>query len=177
MIYEEGRLLFKNGDVVFFSSGRPNFVRSVIRWFTRGKFYHVGIAFWAFTADGPARLMLAEAQPDGFRIINLRSYSGRDMEVMRCPVAWSRISNSVVGPAGGIKYSLVDLLLVGMHERFGMKIPENHDGTRGVCSVIVSRILQAGGETGLETMVSPMRLYQQMAVNNAVIFTIEKNTL
>lgn len=162
MNYETARSVIKSGDIVFFSGGSKNIVRHAITWFTRGELYHVGIAFWAEFENGSRRLMLAEGQPDGHRIINLSAYKDRDMTIVRIPQVWERVSESVLEEAGNLKYDLYDLLLIGLHERFGLPIDEKMGGHGDVCSVAVSKAIQKAGVTGIETMVSPQRLFDQL---------------
>lgn len=170
--YVESRALFADGDIVFFSAGKANLVRSVIRWFSRGKLYHVGIVFWVTVNNGQKRLILAEAQPDGYRIINLGFYRDRDMTVLRCPVPWHLIADQISGEKGVIEYSLYDLLQVGLRERFGFTIPYKKSNAVGVCSGVVSSALSAGGLLGLETMISPQRLFDHLCKTNEIIFTV-----
>lgn len=173
MTYDEARDEFQNGDVVFFSAGKRNIVRRAICWFTRGKYYHVGIVFWVLADTGDARLMLAEAQPDGYRIVNLGFHNERNMCVFRDVVPWSAIGNTVLDRTGATDYSYMDLLYIGMHERFGVNIPAEASGSGDVCSVVTSKILQFGGARGIETMVSPQRLFEQLsAAGNIPVFFI-----
>ncbi len=173
--YSEIRQLFKNGDIVFFSKGKKNLVRRAITWFTGGPFYHVGIAFWIELDHGEKRLMLAEAQPDGFRIINLRFYNDRDMTVFSCPVDWAIIREAVTGAAGGVQYSLADLAMVGLHERFGTPISQRFKSSGGVCSTIVADMLKTGGFANLEVIVSPQRLHDQFLENNFKPYMVSHN--
>jgi len=104
---------------VFFFNGEKNIVRSAISWFTRSPHYHVNIAFWMQGREGTERLMLAESQPGGFRLINLGFCRDRTMTVFERPVDWGLIRDTVVGTPGGVSYDFLDLFLIGMHERFG----------------------------------------------------------
>lgn len=160
MNYQEAREKFQDGDIVFFSNGRKNFVRRVITWFSNGPHYHVGIAFWA-TIDDQRRLCLAEAQPGGYRIVNLAFYKDRDMTVLTCPVPWKRIADEVVSSAGVIGYGFSDLVLIGLHEKIGLPIPDKADGPGDVCSAVVAKMLRYGG-LNIATMVSPQRLLDSL---------------
>lgn len=172
MNYRELRDQFKSGDVVFFSKGKKNIVRRLITWFTNGPHYHVGFVFWMLTDSGNSRLMLAESQPGGYRIINLSAYRDRGMTVFRCPVDWHLISERVIESAGDVPYDFLDMALVGLHEKFGTPIP-NITGPGEVCSVMVSKILQGAGMTGIVTMVSPQRLCEQLTKCALPTFTIK----
>lgn len=162
MNYEDSRHLFENGDVVFFSRGRKNMIRRIIRWFTRGSLYHVGIVFWMVADAGEPRLMLAEAQPEGYRVINLGFYRDRDMTVFRSPAPWHLVGAEVIDHAGELSYNMMDMIRIGFHERWGIALPKK-SGTGYVCSVVISRMLRAAGVQGIEEMVSPQRLHDQMA--------------
>lgn len=166
MNYQAARDQIKSGDIVFFSGGKRGLTRRLIEWATKGPHYHVGIAFWM--TDGiNERLLLAEAQPDGYRIINLGAYQNMNMTVFRCPVPWGVIADRVINSAGTVHYGLFDLVFIGLHERYGLPLPKKQLGPGDVCSVITSKILQEAGMTGLETMVSPQRLLEQLSKRQA----------
>jgi hypothetical protein len=161
--YIEARDHFQNGDIVFFSYGVKSMVRRAICWFTGGPNYHVGIVFWADISGSP-RLMLAESQPGGFRIVNLSFYVDRTMTVFRCPVPWEAIQEVVISSPGGVEYDFVDLALVGLHERFNMPLSPRLGGVGEICSSMVARILNGAGMT-LTVLVSPERLLKQFLEN------------
>jgi hypothetical protein len=176
MNYADARSLFQDGDVVFFSDGKTNLVRAVIRWFTKGSIYHVGIVVWMDAEEvGGRRLMLTESQPSGYRMINLGFYADRSMTVMRCPISWKSVGSIVIDHAGEVTYNFLDLLRIGLHERWGIPIRRKTGGAGYVCSVIVSRILQLGGVTDIETMVSPQRLHDQLLLSTPVLFRVKGN--
>lgn len=170
MNYAEARSFFKNGDIVFFRDGKKNLVRRLITWFSRGPYYHVGIAFWM--TDGiNDRLMLAESQPDGYRIISLSAYSDRGMMVVRNPIRWRDLSDRVIGSAGVVAYDFLDLLKIGLKERFGITLPSKFTGVGEVCSVMVSKALRAAGFDGTEELVSPQKLFE--ALNAHRVFSVQ----
>lgn len=171
--YNDARNLFKNGDIVFFFGGKLRWIHHLITWFTGGPHYHVGIAFWMTPhANAAPRLMLAEAQPGGYRIVNLSSYEARGMTVIRGIVPWSSIANRVVDSPGNIPYDNIDLALIGLHEKFGIRIPESYTGVGEACSVIVAKILKAAGVDGLEVFVSPQRLLKQLVAICDPVFVV-----
>ena len=165
MNYAQARSKFKNGDVVFFAGGKKNIIRHAITWFTNGPHYHVAIAFWARVGE-TKRLLISEATPDGYRVTNLSFYAARDMTVFRCPVPWGAIQGSVEG-TNNVAYSFLDILVIGLHEKFGMPLPEASDvtipGAASSCSVVVARLLKGAGATGIEIMVSPEKLLAQLS--------------
>lgn len=160
MNYYEARDQFQDGDIVFFSGGAKNPIRRAITWFTNSSYYHVGIAFWA-TIEGQRKLLLAESQPGGYRVVNLGFYKDRDMTVLSCPVPWNKIADEVVSNTGVVGYGFIDLALIGLHEKFGMPITDETDGPGDACSVVVAKILKSAG-LKLRTMVSPQRLFDQL---------------
>jgi len=176
MDYQTARSLFKNGDLVFFSRGHWNIVRRLIVFFSKGKYYHVGVAFWAKIGD-ENRLMLIESQPGGLRIINMGFLEDRDMTVFRCPVDWDIISSEMLDSTGRISYDFVDVAMIGLHERFGVPISRKITGKGEVCSVYISKMLQKAGLTGIDTLVSPNKLCKQLEVFHPVAFEVVKNTL
>lgn len=174
MKYQEARSHFKNGDIVFFSGGKRNWVRRLITWFSKGPMYHVGIALWMKTAcsDSP-KLMIAESQPDGYRIINMGFYADRNMTVFRSPVAWERMVDNVMDSTGVVPYDFYDLAAIGMHERFNLPLPKR-TGDGEVCSVMVAKLLHRSGYCGTDIMVSPQRLSEQLAMKLPIAFVVDE---
>ena len=80
MKYNEAVSQIKNGDLVFFKSS--NFVQKVISFFTRGKFAHVGFAFWMTDNTGHRQLMFVDMAPGGKKIAMLASYQKSKMEIV-----------------------------------------------------------------------------------------------
>lgn len=160
MTYDEARDKFQDGDIVFFCNGKKNIIRRLITWFSNGPYYHVGIAFWA-TIGESRKLLLAEAQPGGYRIVNLAFYKDRDMTVLTCPVPWQRIADEVVNNTGVIGYGFEDLALIGLHEKFSMPISDKTDGPGDACSVVVTKLLRHGG-LHIDTLLSPQRLFEKL---------------
>jgi len=172
MNYDDARELFKNGDIVFFAGGRRNLLRRLITWFTGGPHYHVGMAFWIHVdGDGP-RLMIAEAQPDGFRIVNLSYYQDCDMTVHRCPMQWNDIARRVMNLPGHLQYDLIDLAMVGLQEKFGIPVRERLTGEGEICSVVIAKVLREAGFRGVDIWVSPERLNRQLSRWQTPVFTI-----
>lgn len=170
MKYDIARPLFRNGDIVFFH-GR-GWMRKLVQWCTKGRYHHVGIAFWCNVGDID-RLLIAEAQPDGYRLVNLGYCEGQDLTVFRCPVDWDAIQNIVINSTGKVKYDFIDLILVGLHERFGLPIPSRLTGPGDICSVITAKILQSAGWKIDSTMVSPNKLANILAQNFKPAFEVE----
>lgn len=155
---------------MFFFNGEKNIVRSAISWFTRSPHYHVNIAFWMQGREGTERLMLAESQPGGFRLINLGFCRDRTMTVFERPVDWGLIRDTVVGTPGGVSYDFLDLFLIGMHERFGTPIPAAWTGTGEVCSVLISKILRPA-EMPLDVIASPATcIINSLKINLSLIW-------
>lgn len=167
MKYSQIRDSIKNGDIAFFSGGHPSFIRRVIAWFSKGEIYHTGIAFWMIEGQHK-RLMLAESQPDGFRIINLSAYQDREIAIIRTGIDWRLISEETIGSAGMVKYDFVDLVAIGLHERFGVPLPKI-TGAGMVCSVIVAEILKGAGVKISSVMISPQRLFNELSAEFGIL--------
>ena len=175
MTYDEARELIPNGSVIFFSGGKRNLTRRLITLFSDGPHYHVGIAVW-MKAGGKRRLMLAESQPDGFRMVTLGSYSDRNMTVIQHPGASEQVIDMAIESSGRIPYDYTDMVAILFRERLGIKVPEWATSRGDVCSVFVSKILQKAGVLGIDTLVSPEKLLTQLKEIAPVFLEIESKS-
>ena len=157
--YEEGRKLIKNGDVVFIR-GKKNPVATAIRFFTRSKYSHVGIAFWA-TISGKKRLMMVEAQGGNKRrIVNMSYYYGVNLDIIAAPKKWTEISEKALLSLGQIKYGWLEAIYVGLREfllnYLGIKLPRKNFAGE-ICSEYVANILELP-----KKHISPQKLFEQI---------------
>lgn len=171
MNYSAAREQFKDGDIVFFKAD-SSIQSRIVRAFT-GEHTHCGVAFWMRVDGASPRLVIAEAQPGGFRIVNLSYAATRDMAIFSCPVEWSKIADNVVTLTGLTPYNLIDLAKIGLHEKFGLPLGK-HTGKGLVCSEIIVKLVEdAGTELG-ELMVSPQRLFEMISKIATPRFKVSK---
>ena len=79
--YEKAREHINDGDIVFIRD-KVGPIVALIRFFTRSRYSHVGIAFWINTG-GKKRLMFAEAQGGAKRrIVNISYYDSVNLDVV-----------------------------------------------------------------------------------------------
>lgn len=157
--YEEGRLLVKDGSLVFFKARKWS--QRLVTFFTGGKFSHCGVLTW-MEIQGQRRLMLVEAFVGGTRIINLRSYSDREMLILDLGIDWanSEASKRLIDKTGHNPYGFLDFLSIGVKDistklGFPLKMP-NFKGE--VCSELVANYLVDSGFNLHDVCISPNTL-------------------
>lgn len=157
--YEEGRLLVKDGSLVFFKARKWS--QRLVTLFTGGKYSHCGILVW-MESQGQRRLMLVEAFVGGTRIINLRSYSDRDMLILDLGVDWanSEASKKLLDKTGRNPYGFLDFISIGVKDLstkigFPVRMP-NFAGE--VCSELVANYLIDNGFLLIDSCISPNTL-------------------
>lgn len=138
--YKDAREQVKTGDIVFMKGESPG--SRFIRFFTRSKYSHVGIAFWmSDVLTGKRRLMVAESNIGGTRVVSLSSYAHEGIDIYDGlnSSEWLFASSGVLDSMGAIKYSYLDFVTIYIKESFGMNLGD----VRGqVCSEFVSKILK-----------------------------------
>jgi hypothetical protein len=157
--YKEARQQIQSGDVVFFKTSSK--IGSIIRFFTRSKYSHVGIAFW-MESGRVRRLMIVEAQGGARRrIVNMSYYSGsKEMDVIVPQMEWDVVSTRVLSRLGKIPYGWLELVYVGFREfllkYLGIKIKRvNFPGE--ICSEFVANVYSMP-----KRHVSPQLLFEEM---------------
>jgi len=156
--YEEARKKIVSGDLVFFSSGRSLIAR-LIQAISGGPIFHCGIAFWADVGEAEPRLLLAQTDVEGLRIVALSSKRGTRMTVVSAPVAWTKIAHEATDWAGCLPYNWWDLVAVTLSERFGIWVPRIGRGE--ICSVYIANRLRPH-LAGIRELCSPQGLYVQL---------------
>lgn len=152
---DELRNKIKDGDIIFING--DSVVSKIIKFFTKSKFSHVGIAFWL-----EDRLMMVEAQTGTLRrIINFSSfYNYADITVVSSPKSWNEVSGKALSKVGKAHYSTIEAIGVGCREF--MLINFNIDlkviDVRGeICSEFVAKTYDLD-----EVMISPQKLYENL---------------
>ena len=160
--YEHARPEIKGGDVVFVRGKHSKLVQSLIMFFTKSAYSHVGFAFWMTTEDGSEnRLMMVEAQGGTKRrVVNMSFYEDRRLDVVNSPIAWNEIESCALSKLGLVEYGWLDVLYVGIHDfllkYLGIKIP--HANMPGeTCSEFVAKCLHLK-----ETHISPQELFEAL---------------
>ena len=162
MKYEDARNQIKTGDVLGVR-GR-GFFSLVTRTVQRlgglsnlSGITHVGVAWWV---EGRLYSVEMDGRHNVLRPLSQHIADGCGVDVYPCPVADAMPAEFDRATANPIKYSLLDLLKIGLRLIFGGKTGSDGDGEM-VCSTFASRWLQWASwppPTGFPDMPSPAEL-------------------
>lgn len=142
--YDQARDKINDGDIIFIRNART-FTSKVIRFFTRSKYSHVGIAFWAIIG-GEERLMVVEAQGGtARRIINMSFYAKDQMDIVASPRPWIEYAKEALEHVGIEEYGWFEATYVGLRESLFTYLnillaPRDFPGE--ICSEYVAKMLQ-----------------------------------
>jgi hypothetical protein len=166
MTYAAAREQIKNGDIisVYSTFSLKEIFPLIVRIFTGSPVYHQAIAIWMTSPSGISRLMCVETHAKGGkRLIPLSYYEGKKFDVTPLPAGadFKLMEPVMMANVGSQPYAFSDLLVIGLHEFFGLPVKSNPDGE--VCSELVGEILVAGGLHITDTRVSPGRLKSTLA--------------
>lgn len=157
--YEQGRLHVADGFIVFFKATK--LAHRLVTMVTGGSYSHCGILTW-MESHGVKRLMLIEAFMGGTRIVNLRSYSKREMLVMDLGIDWGLQGEALFQKTGHNPYGLMDFLSIGVKDlttKVGMPVRmPNFKGE--VCSELVANYLISSGFGIQDSCISPNTLIE-----------------
>jgi hypothetical protein len=140
MKYNEAEQLITSGSLVFFKS--KTFIQKVVSVFTRGRFAHVGFAFWVTGETGERLLMFVDTAPGGKKIAMLKSYKHCVMEIIDVGLDWKKVESLALKDTGTTKYSYLDAIILGIEKTFGISLTRKTYGE--VCSEFAARILSNG---------------------------------
>lgn len=113
--YEEVRNKVQDGDIIFIRDKKGIFSK-IIRFFTKSKFSHAGIAFW-MSSGGHRRLMIVEAQGGAKRrIVNLSYHSDGKYLAIAAPKSWSSINHNALEKLNKVSYGYLEAIYVGFRE-------------------------------------------------------------
>lgn len=162
MTYEEVREQIKTGDVLGVR-GRGFFsliTRTVQRLGglrDQSGITHVGVAWWV---EGRLYSVEMDGRHNVLRPLSQHVADGCGVDVYRCPVVVAMPAQFDRATANPIKYSLLDLLKIGLRLIFGSKTGSDGDSDM-VCSTFAARWLQWASwppPTGFPDMPSPGEL-------------------
>ena len=167
--YSDIREYVYDGMICFFKA--ITFKQKIISWCTGGKFSHVAMTTWMKDSQGIARLMVIESTNGGVRLVNLRSYMGREVLLVNIGLDWDRIAQYAMDKAGVVHYSIPDFIWIGIKDilvKLGLKdlakyVP-NEEGE--VCSEFVADLLRNSGFGIEDTLISPQGLYKIIENNS-----------
>ena len=144
--YEQARDHIRSGDVVFIRDKAGWFIPHLIRFFTRSRYTHVGIAFWMHTG-GARRLMIVEAQGGAKRrVLNLSYYEDVNLDIIEAPGKWEEVSGRALEKLNQVPYGWLEALYVGLREfllkYFNWDWLKRRDLPGEICSEFVAKIYE-----------------------------------
>lgn len=159
--YDNARNLIKNGDIILVyrgGKGAMKLFHALVNFFTGSPVYHTVVAMWMTSPSGTQKLMAIETNLiGGKRIVPLSIYSHLHLQVIPLPsiAKFDPIEEKGMARIGQQMYGFLDLIMIGMHEFFGLKLGD----LRGqVCSELTSELWIEAGIPLLDTHISPGRL-------------------
>lgn len=157
--YEQARMHIDDGDIVFIRDKVGPLIR-LIRFLTKSKYSHVGIAFWIETANR-RRLMMVEAQGGSKRrVVNISYYDGDNYDIFAAPKEWNEVGEYALSKLNQVCYGYFEAAYVGIREfflqYFNIKLP-TADLHGEICSEFVARVYDLP-----EKNISPNLLLEQL---------------
>ena len=160
MTYDEVRSQVKDGDIIFITVNKTDYLSRLTSWFTKSPYTHAAFVFWLNN-----RLMVLESTTNGGSRISFASvYANRNIDVISAPKAWSEIEEKALARSGTASYGWVSAAYIGIREfcftHFGWKLPQNKNNRAKACSEFVAEVL------GLDDVdISPGKLYKTLSKN------------
>lgn len=163
----EDRELVLDGDIIFVKND-PSLTSKIIRFFTKSKYSHCGIAFWIHSS-GTKRLMLVEAQNSTKRrIVNASNYDYVNLDIVSGQKPWCEIESDALMGLGLENYNVLEAVEIGTKEfmlkYFNINLPCSKDKPGEICSQFIAKL------QGLDNiMVSPEGLYCELLKKGSVL--------
>ena len=154
MNYEEFRNQAKDGDILFLTVNRKNFLSLLTSIVTKSPYTHAAFVFWYKT-----RLMVIESTTHGgIRIVTASTYKDRNLDFISAPRPWEEIEEIALLKSGTTKYGWVSATYIGIREflfkHFHLSLPVEKNNRNKACSEFVSEILELS-----DVDISPGELY------------------
>jgi hypothetical protein len=83
--YEEVRSVAKDGDIVFLTVNRRDYLSRLTSWFTTSPFTHAAFVFWY----NERLLMVESTTHGGIRIVLASTYSDRTWDILPAVKPWA----------------------------------------------------------------------------------------
>ncbi len=152
--YDELRAVAMDGDIMFLTVNKKDFLSRLTSWFTKSPFTHAAFLFWY-----KGRLMVVESTTHGgIRIVQASTYKDRTFGIIEAPVPWDNIAERALVRSGTAEYGWLSATYIGLREffwkQFHIKLPVNKNNRNKACSEFVAEVL------GLKDVdISPEALY------------------
>lgn len=156
MKYKTARPMILDGDLIARRSrGTPFDIAT--SFVLDSPYTHTAVAVWG-RFDGVKRLLVAESNAGGARLVPLTQYVGSDFDVFECPTDRKAAGRALFDLLGQpIRYDRVDLALIAGNRLIGVPLPDLDDDQK-ICSALSATIyLQAGWKPfdGLPSIPAP----------------------
>lgn len=154
MNYNEIRAIAADGDIVFLTVNKKDFLSKLTSWFTKSPYTHAAFLFWY-----KKRLMIVESTTHGgIRIVQASTYQDRELDLLPGPRAWIEIEDQALSRSGTADYGWVSAMYIGLREfffkNFEIKLPVNKNNRNKACSEFVAEVLEMK-----DVDISPAKLY------------------
>jgi hypothetical protein len=163
LTYEQAREVIQDGDVVFFEGSWHAITNAAIMYFTRSRFYHVGVAFWVGSGDNKRCLIVEAHGLSRRRIVMLNYYANYKMVVVPSTIPWNIAQDEAFKRLGKERYGKLEALYIGIREYLlkyhNVNIPARNFGGE-VCSEFVAKVCQFS-----DTNISPQMLYELLTLD------------
>lgn len=155
MTYDEIRAIAKDGDIIFLTVNRKNYLSRLTSWFTKSPFTHAAFVFWYRD-----RLMIVESTTHGgSRIVQASTYNDRTFDLIPAPRPWAEIAGTALARSGTAEYGWVSASYIGVREfcytHFDVKLPADKSNRNKACSEFVAEILELS-----DVDISPAKLHK-----------------
>lgn len=141
MNYSEIRAIAKDGDIIFLTYDKNNFLSRTTAFWTKSLFTHVAFVFWY----GERLLIVESTTHGGLRIVNASEYNNREITLVPAPKPWNEIKEFALQKIGTIEYGWISAIYIGirdvMFRWFHWKLPELDSNRNLACSEFVSMCL------------------------------------
>jgi hypothetical protein len=168
--YELAREMVRNGDLVAIRS-RGTVTDQVISGVLGSPYTHTAVALW-MSFDGAERLLVAESNGGGARLVPLSQHAGADFDVFECPTERGAAGRAVLQLLGEpIRYDKGDLVLIAANRLFGVPLPDLDDD-RKICSALSASIYLCAGwlpPEGLPSIPAPDDVVHAVGVHPKIL--------
>lgn len=161
MTYEEIRQRAKDGDIIFLTVNKKDWLSRMTSWFTKSPYTHAAFVFWFRD-----RLMVVESTTHGgIRIVQASTYSDRNLDILESGKDWYVLEDKALARSGTAEYGWLSAMYIGLREflftHFNVKLPVRKDNRNKACSEFVAEILD------LEDVdITPKTLYELLRRGN-----------
>lgn len=158
MKYDEIRSIANDGDVIFLTVNKKDWMSSLTSIFTKSPYTHAAFVFWY-----KDRLMLVESTTHGgIRIVQASTYCDRNIALISAPKMWSDIEGQALSRSGTAEYGWFSAIYIGIREflftHFNISLPVDNRNRNKACSEFVSEVLELD-----DVDISPGVLYKKLS--------------